>query len=147
MSERIRPSARKKTLHNVMHSNLSITDKGCIDEVFAKFEQLKAEIEEAKQRADEWHREAELTAEKLDGAINAQETLQKALAEKTAEILRLETSNKNKLNLIHDLRSHLNDAHSAAIKKFAERLCEGRVSNDPVVIAVKVELEMAGDTE
>ncbi len=26
--------------------------------------------------------------------------------------------------------------------EFAERLCEGRVSNDPVVIAVKVELEM-----
>lgn len=28
-----------------------------------------------------------------------------------------------------------------AIEKFAERLCNGRVSNDPVVIAVKVELE------
>ena len=28
-----------------------------------------------------------------------------------------------------------------AIKEFAERLCEGRVSNDPVVIAVKVELK------
>lgn len=31
---------------------------------------------------------------------------------------------------------------SEAIKEFAERLCDGRVSNDPVVIAVKVELEM-----
>ena len=30
---------------------------------------------------------------------------------------------------------------SKATKEFAERLCEGRVSNDPVVIAVKVELE------
>lgn len=29
-----------------------------------------------------------------------------------------------------------------AIKEFAERLCEGRVSNDPVVIAVKTELKM-----
>ena len=29
-----------------------------------------------------------------------------------------------------------------AIKEFADRLCDGRVSNDPVVIAVKVELEM-----
>ena len=28
-----------------------------------------------------------------------------------------------------------------AIKEFAERLCEGRVSNDPIVIAVKVELK------
>ena len=33
-----------------------------------------------------------------------------------------------------------------AIKEFAERLCEGRVSNDPVVIAVKVELEMVGES-
>ena len=31
---------------------------------------------------------------------------------------------------------------SEAIKEFAERLCEGRVSNDPVVIAVKTELKM-----
>jgi hypothetical protein len=34
-----------------------------------------------------------------------------------------------------------------AKKEFAERLCKDRISNDPVVIAVKVELEMAGDTE
>ena len=39
MSGRIRPSARKKTLNNVMHSNLSITDKRCIEEVFEKFGQ------------------------------------------------------------------------------------------------------------
>lgn len=33
-----------------------------------------------------------------------------------------------------------------AIKEFAERLCNGRVSNDPVVIAVKAELkEMCGE--
>lgn len=33
-----------------------------------------------------------------------------------------------------------------AVKEFAERLCDGRVSNDPVVIAVKVELkEMVGE--
>lgn len=31
-------------------------------------------------------------------------------------------------------------AVSGARKEFAERLCEGRVGNDPVVIAVKVEL-------
>lgn len=68
MSGRIRPSARKKTLHNVMHSNLSITDKGCIDEVFAKFEQLKADKE---------------------ALIAGQETLQRALTEKNAEIERL----------------------------------------------------------
>lgn len=54
--------------------------------------------------------------------IAGHETLQKALAEKDTEIERLKASNKNKLDLIHDLRSHINDAHSAAIKKFAERL-------------------------
>ena len=33
-----------------------------------------------------------------------------------------------------------------AVKEFAERLCEGRVSNDPVVIAVKAELKgMVGE--
>ena len=42
------------------------------------------------------------------------------------------------------LQKHLK---SEAIKEFAERLCEGRVSNDPVVIAVKVELEMVGESE
>lgn len=35
----------------------------------------------------------------------------------------------------------IKDIQAEAIKKFAERLCEGRVSNDPVVIAVKVELK------
>lgn len=35
-----------------------------------------------------------------------------------------------------------------AIKEFVERLCEDRLSNDPVVIAVKVELkEMVGDSD
>lgn len=35
----------------------------------------------------------------------------------------------------------LNMAKSEAIKEFAERICNGRVSNDPVVIAVRTELE------
>lgn len=33
------------------------------------------------------------------------------------------------------------------IKEFADRLCEGRVSNDPVVIAVKSELKMTEPTK
>ncbi|MBR3819634.1 MAG: hypothetical protein IKJ41_10905 [Clostridia bacterium] len=102
MSRRIRPSARKKTLHNVMCSALSETDKKCIEEVFEKFELQKAELEKVKQRADEWHREAELTAEKLDGAINAQETLQKALAEKAAEVERLNDNLINKCIYLSD---------------------------------------------
>lgn len=38
--------------------------------------------------------------------------------------------------------NRVKQARAEAITEFAERLCEGRVSNDPVVIAVKVELEM-----
>lgn len=39
-------------------------------------------------------------------------------------------------------------ARAEAINEFAERLCEERVSNDPVAIAVKVELkEMVGEGE
>lgn len=39
-----------------------------------------------------------------------------------------------------------NKLRAEAVKEFAERLCEDRVSNDPVVIAVKVELkEMVGE--
>lgn len=40
-----------------------------------------------------------------------------------------------------NLRKKLKTAKSEAYKEFAERLCKDRVSNDPVVIAVKVELE------
>ena len=38
-------------------------------------------------------------------------------------------------------------AKNEAVKEFAEKLCEGRVSNDPVVIAVNVELKMIGGEE
>ena len=55
------------------------------------------------------------------------------------EIERLQRRN---LELQHQNLS----CHSDAIKEFAERLCDDRVSNDPVVIAVKCELkEMVGD--
>ena len=42
-------------------------------------------------------------------------------------------------------REQYNKGYMDGVKEFAERLCEGRVSNDPVVIAVKVELEMEGE--
>jgi hypothetical protein len=49
---------------------------------------------------------------------------------------------------IEEYKYALEEIKAEAIKEFAERLCEGRVSNDPVVIAVKVELkEMVGDAE
>ena len=44
MSRRIRPSARRKTLGNVKYSNLSETDKKCIEEVFEKFNERVAVV-------------------------------------------------------------------------------------------------------
>lgn len=60
MSGRARPSARKKTLYNVKISALSVTDKKCIEEVFEKYEQQKAEIEELKKSRDRWREIAEI---------------------------------------------------------------------------------------
>jgi hypothetical protein len=43
---------------------------------------------------------------------------------------------------IHDSTEQpYKNGYEAGVREFAERLCEGRVSNDPVVIAVKVELK------
>ena len=46
------------------------------------------------------------------------------------------------------MRDKARNARAEAIKEFAERLCEGRVSNDPVVIAAKCLLkEMTEDVD
>jgi hypothetical protein len=62
---------------------------------------------------------------------------------RNAEIERL-TNKCESVFLCHDeeIGQAKKWARAEAITEFAERLCEGRVSNDPVVIAVKVELEM-----
>ena len=43
MPGKTRPSLRQKTLLNVARSNLSVTDKKCIVEVFRMFEKLMSE--------------------------------------------------------------------------------------------------------
>ena len=58
-----------------------------------------------------------------------------------AEIERLEKHNTEYA------RKHYQDGRAEAIKEFADRLCEGRVSNDPVVIAVNAELKMTEEKE
>lgn len=59
-----------------------------------------------------------------------------------AEIERLQTEN----NQFADIGKMYSEIKTEAIKEFAERLCEGGISNDPVVIAVKAELkEMVGE--
>lgn len=57
------------------------------------------------------------------------------------QIRRLEAENSELQRKNAELQHEKVKLKNEAIKEFAERLCEGRVSNDPVVIAVKVELE------
>ena len=55
-----------------------------------------------------------------------------------AEIERLK-KNIDGLNIF--TTNHMKVIRLQAIKEFAERLCKGRVENDPIVIAVKAELD------
>jgi hypothetical protein len=62
----------------------------------------------------------------------------KTIEKQDAEIERLKKENHQ----FADLGKTYSEVRAEAIKEFAERLCEGRVSNDPVVIAVKTELKV-----
>ena len=54
MAGKTRPSLRAKTLMNVATSNLSMTDKKCIESVFAKFDAMsKADVVEIPCRCNE----------------------------------------------------------------------------------------------
>lgn len=81
----------------------------------------------------------------IDGLINGQETLQKYIAEQKAEIEELKEDNfikSQKRANIFEITNAYERGRAEAITEFEERLCEDRVSNDPVVIAVKTELKM-----
>lgn len=150
MSRRIRPSARKKTWHNVMCSELSETDKKCIEEVFEKFELQKSRIENLEEQRDVYMQEAAEYSKEIDvlkadkeALIAGQETLQKFLAEKDKEIermkveldkevkkrevqadrLREERSQKYmQADMLCKTRTDLSKAKSQAIKEFADKL-------------------------
>ena len=72
----------------------------------------------------------------------AQAEIEKLNAENTLTI-----SERNAFRTsFYDVLKQLKTAKSESVKEFAERLCEDRVSNDPVVIAAKCLLkEMVGD--
>ncbi len=136
MSRRIRPSARKKTMHNVMCSALSETDKKCIEEVFEKFEQQKAEKE---------------------ALIAGQETLQKALAEKNAEVERLYsiineigTGIANIEKILPDMRKEIK---TEAIKELLDKIEKQAIPNEDDMYWVELDdiynlvKEMVGDTK
>ena len=56
MAGKTRPSLMAKTLANVSSSNLSLTDKKCIGEVFKRFEELNtADVQEVKHGEWELH--------------------------------------------------------------------------------------------
>ena len=58
-----------------------------------------------------------------------------------AEIEDLKIIKQNALEIISTGQKQMLEIRNNSIKEFANNLCEGRVSNDPVVIAVKVELK------
>lgn len=63
-------------------------------------------------------------------------------------LCRMRMLNGNAIASYKDLQNYIQEEKSEAVKEFAESLCKDRVSNDPVVIAVKIELkEWLGDTE
>lgn len=87
----------------------------------------------------------------IDIIIRKKETLRDELAEKQAEIERLKQTPKCIYSYDGEMIEYcvegpcsvektIESIKTEAYKEFADRLCEGRVSNDPVVIAVKVEL-------
>ena len=61
-------------------------------------------------------------------------------------LCRMRMLNGSAIASYQDLQNYIQEEKSKAVKEFAERLCGGRLSNDPVVIAVKCELkEMEGE--
>ena len=67
--------------------------------------------------------------------------LLRIIKEKNAEIERLNAVSEICGECHKKYAEKIEQAKFEAYREFAERLCKDRVSNDPVVIAVKVELE------
>lgn len=82
-------------------------------------------------------------------SLEAKVVIQKGLIDhQQAEIERLQnlTEKDFEQTAISTVKRHQKWIEYRAVKEFAERLCADRVSNDPVVIAVKAELkEMEGE--
>lgn len=61
---------------------------------------------------------------------------------------RLKIENQSLRAAANSYKIHYDKARTEAVKEFAESLCKDRVSNDPVVITVQIELkEWLGDKE
>lgn len=107
-------------------------------------------IQRSRNNAIDFINRLQAQAKEKDDVIKAQaDTIflyESVIKDKTAEIERLtklaKLGNKRALRAETEIDKMIVFAKSKAVKEFAERLCEGRVSNDPVVIAVKTELKM-----
>lgn len=100
---------------------------------------LKNAVSEYQQVIFKLKEDIEMQREEIERLQKNEQIATEVIEESSAEIERLKVRN-DELNALNKTAS------IEAIREFAERLCEGRVSNDPVVIAVKCELkEMVGD--
>lgn len=83
-----------------------------------------------------------------EALIAGQETLQKALAEKNAEIERLTAEKENLRCVIEDLSNNTEQAKAEAIKEFAEKVKALFADGDEVIDEIdNLAKEMVGDTE
>ena len=131
------PVYQKKGCGYVLNCDLNSTTDAIIEglskDALDLINRQKAEIERLKKHLGEAHYKLEYL-----------------LCEATGGLLSKHTYNADTMiTYAHNYVLKCSDeAQAEAVKEFAERLCEGKLSNDPVVIAVKCELkEMAGDTD
>lgn len=97
---------------------------------------------------DKWLDGAELEQDEVNRAVTMREKTLRIIESKNAEIERSNCHIQKLVNVTDDLVHECDCAKQEAIKNFAERLCEDRVPNDPVVIAVKTEMKfMLGEQE
>ena len=104
------------------------------NEIISIDEAIEHCYEVANRKCDDCGKEHLQLAKWLEELKESRETINR----QKAEIERLRKQLKEGIDLSDSV---VKIFKVEAIKEFAERLCEGRVSNDPVVIAVKAELK------
>lgn len=125
----------------------------------AEIERLELVLLGVMHSVDKWLDGKELEQDEVNRAATMREKTLQIVERKQSEIDRQKSMNQAKLDTIHDLRAEIEVLNKTidnyvsclesiekikakAYKEFAERLCDDRVSNDPVVIAVKTELKL-----
>ena len=124
--------------------------KRAYEEINRQQEEIK-KLENIERFADKLLKKQETEIERLNvelvGMCGACESYKMHYDNTQAEIERLKAERDKEHDYCNHYMIMCAKAHSEAIKEFADKLCEGRVSNDPVVIAVKAELKMTEEKE